>query len=216
MGRIVALIVTTATFSCTDSAWADQPTTTTTVCELKAAPEKFNGMVVEVRSEVVGGIHTGGLVDESCSAFILFGEDLDLALRRGQIACGSGSDVELLMPHVLNWKDASSLPAPVTLMRDQALARLLHALSDRHPDDRSCMRQRAVATVIGRFDYERCKVIWVRAGSDDPPKPYGAGYGPFRSGHSQLVLQSVKDVTIGPNKPCWLEAEKKSRPTEPR
>jgi hypothetical protein len=60
-----------------------------------------------------------------------------------------------LMPHVLNWKDASSLPAPVTLTRDQALARLLHALSDRHPDDRSCMRQRAVATVIGRFDYER-------------------------------------------------------------
>lgn len=61
-----------------------QVTVKTTLCELGAAPERFQGNVVEIRAVVQTGFQTSLLRDDSCSAFIWLSgvDDPASALRK--------------------------------------------------------------------------------------------------------------------------------------
>jgi hypothetical protein len=188
---------------------ADAPVLTT-LCELRASPESFDRKLVEVRSMATSGRHGAGLYDDSCTGFVLFRrpDDDDSPRWRGTLACGTGLADD---PKSLRWENAPPRPFPTKLVNDQSMIRFDHALADRHPEDRSCLHRAVTATVVGRFHYEPCKVIWTRTDDNAVPKPILSGGGMFDSIALRLDVQSVREVVVGVESDCWKQAEKARR-----
>lgn len=211
--RRTALIAVIA-IQCVIGSADDEVPIVTTVCELTANPKKFNGRLVQVRAQVVAGVHASGLTEASCRGFIVFGGDTEQERNsprwRGQIACGNGSSIErLLKADYLNWEDAAPAPPPVAHIESESSSQLANALGDRHEKDGNCMRRKVTATIDGRFDHEACAYLWVRAYPDAQPRELGpTGYGNARAFRSRLVVRSVRDVETGEINACWDQAEK--------
>ncbi|MBL0159313.1 MAG: hypothetical protein IPP47_19705 [Bryobacterales bacterium] len=175
-----------------------------------------------VRAEAVAGDHAAGLVDPTCSESLRLSgssdaaEPQDPARWRGQFACWSGLEHERLMPESLHWSNLPGPPIEVKPEPGDESQRFYDALSDRHEADRSCVHRKVTATIVGRFDHEACKFIWVRADPTAQPRIFGAGFGPNHATLSRLKPQSIKDVALGPENDCWRKAEMKRNPAGPR
>ncbi len=103
----------------------------TTLCELAASPERFQGKVVEVRAVVQTGLATNLLRDDSCSTFIWLA-GLDTA--------GEGANE--------------------TLRKDRQFRKMQEYLDKKYlpksgPACSRCALYKVTATVVGRFEHIR-------------------------------------------------------------
>jgi hypothetical protein len=162
----------------------------TTLCQLISDPQRFNGKLVEIRSEFVSRFRWEGFVDETCSANIqvsAYGVFADIRAQDGQT-------------HL-----------PVHPKHDDHY-RLFRKYADtkfRWPDGgrcQDCPLYRILVTADGRFDYFASQTVAVRANPAEKAAGISAGDLPLL----RFVLQSFSDVAATPIDPS-VYSEKKPR-----
>jgi hypothetical protein len=185
----------------------------TTLCQLISDPQRFNGKVVEIRSEFVSRFQWEGFVDETCSAKIQVGAHYflgDLMMQPGQYAFTTIDD-DHTHPERLTWRPIEPR-LPVHLKKDGNY-RTFRKYSDtkfKWPDGgrcQDCPLYRITVTADGRFDYFASQTVAVRANSAE--KAVG-----FTAGKPDLpllwfVLQSVSDVSATPIDPSVYAVKKR-------
>jgi hypothetical protein len=148
----------------------------TTLCELSAAPERFQGKVVEIRAIVQTGFQTSLLRDDSCSTFMWL----------------AGIDITETQPD----NQATSDNPALALRKDRQFQKMLEYLDKRYkPKGGSvcarCPLYKVTVTVIGRFDH-------VRQGDAEPKADLPVGFGYLHSYDSELTLLGVSNVVAEP------------------
>lgn len=175
----------------------------TTVCELVRHPDRLSGKIVQVRGNVVSGMETGGLIDPSCSAFVLVSSFDPLFSRLGGEFAFIKSFDDLKQPTALIWRPAVTF-RPID--DDDAYRPLVPYLKKFRQRDGSacfhCPLCEVTVTMTGRFDHLETHVIAVRAGPTAKIETYYAGFGHLNAALSRLVLRSVSDVTAVPIDPA--------------
>ena len=144
----------------------------TTLCEMMKTPEWYSGKMVEIRAVVSYGFETSLLRDESCSAAIwLPGTLVTMISFGGQRPTGP----------------------PITLKKDSEYRKMMEFLSKNYTN-KPCMHCPLYVVTInatGRFEHVNKQNI-------KPEERRTSGYGHMNGYESQLVLESVKDVTVKP------------------
>ena len=186
----------------------------TTLCQLISDPQRFNGNVVEIRSEFVSRFQWEGFVDETCSARIQAGAHyfLDhLMMQQGQYAFTTLDD-DHTHPERLIWRPIEPR-LRIDLKQDDKY-RAFRKYSEKKfkwPDGgrcQDCPLYRTIVTVDGRFDYFPTQTVSVRANPET--KAFGYAAGDPNVPLLRIVLQSVSDVAATPIDPS-LYAVKKRR-----
>jgi hypothetical protein len=181
----------------------------TTLCQLARDPQRFNGRLVEIRSEFVSRFRWEGFVDETCSAEIQVGARHLLDGQVGQYAFFSLTD-DLTHPERLNWQPIEPR-LRVDLRRDDNY-RAFRKYSDtkfKWPDGgrcQDCPLYRILVTADGRFDHFASQNVALRANPTEKAVGIYAGDLPLL----RFVLQSVSDVVATPIDPSAY-SEKKPR-----
>lgn len=183
----------------------------TTLCELKQAPEEFNGKMIRVRATIVSGFEVGGLNDKSCDAFLLLDVDgfRDLEKRAGEFAF-IRSPSEADHPKRLKWRRLR-MPSPVEPTHDASYGRYRTYQRQRFigEDGGACFRCplfELTATVVGRFDWLEQLFVAYRENQNDKPSVYGVGFGHLNASRTRLVWQSVSDVVATPIDPAIYQS----------
>jgi hypothetical protein len=181
----------------------------TTLCQLARDPQRFNGKLVEIRSEFVSRFRWEGFVDETCSAKIQVGARHLLDGQVGQYAFFSLTD-DLTHPERLNWQPVE--PRLRADLRRDGNYRAFRKYSDtkfKWPDGgrcQDCPLYRILVTADGRFDYFASQNVALRANPTEKAVGISAGDLPLL----RFVLQSVSDVVATPIDPS-VYSEKKPR-----
>ncbi|HTS62583.1 MAG TPA: hypothetical protein VMH28_11205 [Candidatus Acidoferrales bacterium] len=140
----------------------------TTLCELAASPERFQGKVVEFRATVQTGLQTSLVRDDTCSVYMwLAGTDL----AQGAEARDEGK---------------------ASLKEDRQYQKMRDSLDKKYkPKDGSicsrCPLYKVTATVVGRFEH-------IQKREEDGVGGAPVGYGFMKSYDSQIVFHAVSDV----------------------
>jgi len=162
----------------------------TTLCQLISDPQRFNGKLVEIRSEFVSRFQWEGFVDETCSAKIqvgAYGVFDDLRAQDGQ------THLRVYPKQDHNYR----------AFRKYSDAKFKWPDGGRCQD---CPLYRILVTADGRFDYFASQTVAVRANPAEKAVGISAGDLPLL----RFVLQSVSDVAATPIDPS-VYSEKKPR-----
>ncbi len=176
----------------------------TTLCQVVASPDSFNGKLVQFRAVVGKGPESSVLRDEGCFAdvWLSMGDGWTPAAREFAYMV---TFWDFRTPEKLAWKPVPPLRS-VVLRRDRAYRRFWKLV------DKQCMSKapkapcpayQVTAIFTGRFDYSDGKLIVTR----DVQSKRIVGIGATRFGHlggwnSQLVVQSVSDALATPLEPA--------------
>jgi hypothetical protein len=199
------------------SATGQQPTSElpvrVTVCELISTPALFRSRLVEVNSEVVTGFEVSGIRDQSCGGQLVWlqiGDRKDerpWAWSQGEYAYTDQPEIGTIKPS-LTWSTVTPLRF-IETVRNAVYEQFLAAADNRHDSDRNCMEHAVYATIVRRFDYDPGKWVWVRSDPGAAPQQHGTGFGHLSMFRSRLVMESVAEVRLGPENPCWRKASRK-------
>jgi hypothetical protein len=143
----------------------------TTLCELLKEPERFNGKMVQFRAVVFYGFEASLLRDDSCSA---------------EVWLAAGFAINMTLPGGVQ-KPSSP---PIVLKKDSDYQKMSEYLSKSYTNSEHQTGPLYTVTVnaIGRFEH-------VNKRKTTPEERRYTGFGHMRVYESQLVLQSVSDVT---------------------
>ncbi len=170
----------------------------TALCDLTKDPSRFDGRIVEFRSEYVSDLGGARFVDEVCRAKVELGVSHvfdELKPGVGQYAYTETADQqsdEFQHFERLPWKTIQA-PVTVRLLQDESY-REFRKYADarfRWKDGglcRSCPLYRTTVTATGRFDWFRKD--WVAVRTDSAATPYIWAGGPLM----RFTLQSVSRV----------------------
>jgi len=179
----------------------------TTLCQVVASPDSFNGKIVQFRAVVGTGPESSVLRDESCFADVWLSMGDDWTPPAQEFAYMQRF-WDFRTPEKLAWKPVPPLQ-PVVLRRDKAYRRFWK-LVDKQCKSKGrksaffhCPVYQVMVTFTGRFDYSDGKLIVTR----DVESKRIVGIGSIRFGHlgawnSQLVVQSVSDPMATPIEPA--------------
>jgi len=175
IGAVVAVAATVAAGVLLLLPKAESPIRTT-VCEVMRQPERFNGKIVQIRTNVVSGMETGGLLDRSCSGFILVDNfDTTLSRLKGEFAYLKSLD-DLKEPESLTWRPIET-PRPVFCNENGPYRALLYYVGKklRVGKDRricyQCSLFEVTATMTGRFDPRNSRGSHQEPAPEPDPEP---------------------------------------------
>jgi len=182
------------------------------ICDLFKDPARFDGKLVQFRSEFVSRFQWEGIVDESCSAKIQVGGFHafdELKPEQGEYAFTLLTD-DHTHPEQLDWKPIE-LPVPVHLRLDDNYQKFRQYADTKFkwPDGgvcQDCPFYRIEVTAIARFDYFRTQTVSVRANPQTKAFGYSAGEDP-NAPLLRFVLQSIVDVSRTPVDPSIYSSQ---------
>jgi hypothetical protein len=171
----------------------------TTLCEVVKTPERFNGKLLEIRSDFVSKFQWSGLVDNNCAAKIQIGVYHvldDLIPRDGEYAFTTTAD-DLTHPERLTWMPVPPL-RPIRLTEDENYKTLRRYADTKFQwkDGGTCLDcplYRIGATVVGRFDHFETQTMAVRINASTKPFIHSAGQS--NASLSRFILNRVVDVS---------------------
>ena len=185
----------------------------TTLCQVVASPEFFNGKVVQFRAAIATGPESSTLKDDHCFADVWFSAgDTSTAPAAREFAY-MHTFWDFRTPERLEWRPVPLLQ-PIVLSRNRAYRRYWKLIdkpckSKGLRSTSPCPAYQVAGTFMGRFDYSDGRLIVTR----EVESKRIVGIGPVRFGHlggwnSQFVLQSVSDVVATPTEPSVDEKAK--------
>lgn len=177
---------------------------TTSVCELVAHPEQFNGKVVQVKARLEVGYEISFFADDRCEATVLNGWDVPESKEPLQVAY-LNSETDLQHPERLKWTTVPVI-RPVKVREDQSYMDLQKyaAWGQGYVDNTCsvsrCRKFRVTAIFTGRFDHDDRRLRAYKRPSNGWIVMSTGGFGHLGASSNQLVWQSVSDVTAVPVK----------------
>ena len=178
----------------------------TTVCELVAHPERFNGKIVQVRATLSVGYEISVFLDDHCERGVLDGWS-DLESQESMQFAYIDSEDELQHPERLKWKPVPKV-RPIKVQEDEGFRTLEKYVSQYYFDVPStpgrdscgfhCRKFKVSATFTGRFDCDDRRLRAFRNSSTGKITTWSGGFGHAGASPIQLVWQSVSDVVAIP------------------
>jgi hypothetical protein len=179
---------------------------TTTVCELVAHPERFNGKIVQIRATLSVGYEISDFVDDHCEGVVLDGWSDSESQQPLEFAYINSED-DLQHPERLKWKPDPKV-RPIKVQEDDGFRTLekyvsqyyfdLPATPGKDPCGFHCRKFKVTGTFTGRFDYDDRRLRAFRNLSTGKITTWSGGFGHAGASSIQLVWQSVSDVVAVP------------------
>lgn len=171
------------------------------LCELIAAPERFNGKMVQVRATMRSGFEWGGLVEGDC-ALMLDGDRFPALEGGAREFAYMKRGVRPEEIAAAEWKPIQ-LPPRVQFVKDEAYEEFGRFVYQkwRRVDGSECFEcplYSVTVTVTGRFDHFPTGMIAVRSSGDKPVRTILGGFGHLSRSSQRLVWRSVSDVVATP------------------